>query len=145
MRALILLFFPAIVFAVPQPVRDTAYDWRCVNPDGTATNHQRQDTAIYACQTRAEANPGQTYYIEGGRYRVSVDAPTDPVADLTYTSQPPSPYSVHPDAPAGSRIEVQYLRGQDIEVRPNGAVSCVGSQCEIAIRVNGGAWETWTW
>ena len=55
---------------IPQPVRDTGYDWRCVNPDGTVSTHQRQDTAIFACQSRALADPAGTYYIEGGRYRV---------------------------------------------------------------------------
>ena len=57
---------------IPRPVRDTAYDWRCLGPDGVASTHVRQDTAIWQCQTNAEANPGVTYYIQGGTYRVLV-------------------------------------------------------------------------
>ena len=145
LRLILLLMLPLVAGAVPQPIRDTAYDWRCLDPVGQTTYHQRLDTAIYACQVKAEANPGTTYYIEAGRYRVRVEPTTTPTPDLTYRSTAPGPHSVHPDAPAGSLVEVRYLEGAEHEVRPNGAVSCVGSQCSIAVRIDGGAWETWTW
>jgi len=61
---------------IPRPVRDTAYDWRCLGPDGVASTHVRQDTAIWQCQTSAAANPGVTYYIQGGIYRVLVPGTT---------------------------------------------------------------------
>lgn len=80
--AIVLLSLSAFAGAeVPQVVRDTVHDWRCVDADfNLISNHQRQDKAIVSCQEQAESNPGETFYIEGGRYRVSVEAP-DPVPD----------------------------------------------------------------
>lgn len=105
MRLLFLIsaLLPALLYAaVPQPVRDSAFDWRCLNPDGTASNHQRQDTAIFACQVRADANPGQAYFIEGGRYLVLVEpvvAP-EPIPEPEPTPEPepePTPDPVPSD------------------------------------------------
>lgn len=122
---IIAMLLGAAVYAdVPRPVRDTPYDWRCVNPDGTFTSHQRQDTAIYACQDRAENNPGQTFYIEGGRYRVVSNAVPPPVdygpADEEYIASVPSADSIHPNVSAGTRVRVWYLSGL-VEVLPNGS------------------------
>jgi len=74
-----LLSSPAWAQDIPQPVRDTSYDWRCVHEDGTViSNHQRLDTAQYNCQLQAKANPGVTYYFFSGRYRVFVDGVSTP-------------------------------------------------------------------
>ena len=147
---LFLLLLPTMAMAVPQPIRDTAHDWRCVNPDGTATNHQRQDTAIYACQTRAEANPGQTYYIEGGRYRVTVAGSPPPFTpDLTYTTTTPSGDSIHPLTPAGSTAEVEILSGTGVQVLSNGSTMATSNSWSVVVRTRtNGVWssvETITW
>lgn len=80
----VLLAAATVAAAVPDVVRDTSYDWRCVDSAGSViSSHQRQDKAIVACQNQAEANPGATFYIEAGRYRVSTAAapPPDPDPD----------------------------------------------------------------
>jgi len=76
---------------IPQPVRDTAYDWRCVDDQGVSLgNRQRQDLAIYDCIKAATENAGRTYFVEAGRYRVRVDAttpePTTVPAALNWTA-----------------------------------------------------------
>ena len=56
---------------VPEPIRDTGYDWRCVDAAGvTISNHQQQHKATVACQRAALASPGAMFFIEAGRYRV---------------------------------------------------------------------------
>ena len=148
--AIVLTLIASAAWAAPQPIRDTPYDWRCVNPDGTATNHQRQDTAIFACQSRAEANPGQTYYIEGGRYRVTVagtPSPTPP--DIEYTSTTPSGDSIHPGLPVGTPVRVWVLLGSGVLVNTNGSVSAADRPYSISWAYqSGGNWinqEQITW
>ena len=85
---------------IPKPVRDSDYDWRCVNPDGSATRHQRPDTAIYACQNRAAEDPGKIYYIQGGTYRVLVGEVPLPDPDPDDREEPPPDLgNVVPDDP----------------------------------------------
>lgn len=140
--------------AVPRPVRDTEFDWRCVNPDGTATNHQRQDTAIYACQVRADSDPGQTYFIEGGRYRVTVDSAPDPTPptppDIEYTSTKASNDSIHPGLPAGTAVRVWILSGTGVSVKSNGSTQATSDRWSVAwaYRLSDGTWsarETIEW
>lgn len=123
---------------VPAPVRDTSFDWRCLHPDGAATNHQRQDTAIVACQNAAESDPGQTYYIEGGRYRVTVTSapdttpPTPPAPpDIEYTSTKASADSIHAGVPAGTPIRVWILSGTNVEVKPNGSTQASSDRWSV--------------
>lgn len=89
---------------VPQVVRDSVHDWRCVDAEyNLISNHQRQDRAIVVCQEQAEAHPGEIFYIEGGRYRVIVAAaPTpDPVPEPDPAPDPiPDPDSVPDPDPA---------------------------------------------
>jgi len=63
---------------IPRPVRDTSYDYRCIGPDEFASNHTRLDQALYVCMTKAKENPGKTYYIQPGTYRVMVPSSEPP-------------------------------------------------------------------
>lgn len=70
----------------PKLTRDTDYDWRCVDDAGVSlANRQRQDLAILDCQIAALANPGRTFWVEAGRYRVLVPA-TTPAPQPTATA-----------------------------------------------------------
>lgn len=123
---LLVLATPAFA-AVPAPVRDTLYDWRCVDEDwNTISQHQRQDTAIVACQNAALASPGRTFYIEAGRYRVRVDGPTptDP-PDFEYLSGRPTGDSIHPTLPAGTQVRVWVIEGEDVRVNTGGSTSAL--------------------
>ncbi len=89
-------FVPVSAQEIPRPVRDTPFDWRCVGADGTEiSKHTRQDTAIYSCQSAAARAPGAVFYIEGGRYRVTVAGEPDPEPDPDPTPEPdPDPTPV---------------------------------------------------
>lgn len=134
---------------VPDPVRSTSYDWRCVHENGTlVSNHTRQDQAIVACQNAAEASPGTTYFIEGGRYRVRVDGvPTPPPEDpdIVYSSTSPSGDSVLPGLPSGTPVRVWVLAGSGVEVRPNGSMRAQAAEAgRVAVEVsyqNAGVWS----
>jgi hypothetical protein len=102
----VLLSSPLWAQTIPQPVRDTSYDWRCVHEDGTVvSNHQRLDTAQYNCQLQAAANPGVTYYFFSGRYRVVVDGSSPPPVEPPPPDPEPEPVvdSVTPPDEASMR------------------------------------------
>lgn len=144
MRALILLLLPALAWSDLDITRRgyiTVFD--------SAGVQVSRHTDIKEAYESISRQPAGTYRIvrpeevvvltlrDGGQ-------PAEPI-DLSYTSTAPSGDSVHVGAAPGSRVEVRYGDGTRHEVRSNGAVSCVGAQCSIDIRVAGGAWETWRW
>lgn len=74
--SVLLLAALTVTADVPEPFRTSTYDWQCEREDGTlVSGHQQQHKATVACQRAALAEPGQTFYIRGGTYRVSVPAP----------------------------------------------------------------------
>jgi hypothetical protein len=127
----------ALVFAVgiansevPEPIRDTSYDWRCVDAnDVVVSNHTRQDKAMVACQNQALAHPGETYYIQAGRYRVKwKDSPIDPPPIDPPPIDPP-PIDPPPEqdpvamysyslTPSGELLAPMTLEGTTLERKP---------------------------
>ena len=122
---LLLCLAPMWVAAVPPVVRDTSYDWRCVDSNfNSISNHQRQDRAIVSCQEQAEASPGHIFYVEGGRYRVisgAIASPPDPgEPDFEYVSSMPAADSIHPTLPPGTHIRAWVDRGVAVQVSDSG-------------------------
>jgi hypothetical protein len=88
----------ALAAAAIDPTRVTAYDWACQDAAGTVlSNHQQQHTAIAACANRALAD-GKAYFIQGGRYRITVSGSAAPPAPAnrppTITGTPASTATV---------------------------------------------------
>lgn len=76
----ILLLVPWLSFAetVPEPIRDTSYDWRCREADGAViSNHSRLDRALFRCQLEKIENPTIDYVVEAGRYRIEWNPPSE--------------------------------------------------------------------
>lgn len=95
---------------IPEPVRDTSYDWRCIGADGVVvSNHTRQDKATVSCQRVAMANPGTTYYIEAGRYRVIVGPIIEPPPPIDPPTDPPPPVIPPIDPPTDPPPPETYL------------------------------------
>lgn len=89
LAAFVLLSIVAFRLALAQvtSTRESVADWQCCDTQdcATATNHQRQDTAIVACLNRSSAD-GLPRWVQGGRYRIT--APAAPVAPLPPDVQP---------------------------------------------------------
>ncbi len=113
---LLLLALP-IAADVPQPVRASDFDYRCVDADGeTVSNHRRHNDAVYACQIQAQENVGQSFFIETARYRVSVDAtPRTEAAAQRESAGPVKVASARSSAPASS----DYPYFEQLVAHPN--------------------------
>jgi hypothetical protein len=103
--------------------RESAYDWACIDTDGTTiiSSHQREGTAQQACSNLVQKD-GKTRYVQGGRYRITsatTPAPTPPLSAPTVTAviQPgtnPGRYNVVLTWPAVTRAtayEVERCEG----------------------------------
>jgi len=86
-----------------ESVRDSRYEWQCETQAGELlSGHTRFDKANQSCVNRALQNPGQTFIVRGGTYRIVADneglesfsdPDPDPVAD-TVADSSPDPVSV---------------------------------------------------
>jgi len=58
---------------IPALVRDTPYDYRCLEVGTTnATNYSRLDTAVVGCQKKKLAAPTKDFIVQAGTYRVEL-------------------------------------------------------------------------
>jgi hypothetical protein len=121
--ALLLAAGPA-VGAEWADTRVTSYDWACMDGETVLSSHQREGTAKAACSNRA-LKDGKTYFVQGGRYRITakLDASSAPTAKLTATTA---------SVPPGTLIELAWDCGNATTAAASGAwgglLSIAGSQ-----------------
>lgn len=82
--AIALVLVPLLAWgAVPDVVRESTYDWRCINlTTGVFTDHASPGVAYSDCMKRKESDAGSTYRVIGGTYRIGDDATTPPTEQV---------------------------------------------------------------
>lgn len=96
--ALSLVSAIAIAQITVDSIRQTPYDYACVDGNGTVlSGHQRQDKAITACQNRKLADPEGTYDVQGGRWRMIAEAEAGIVIVAPPSEPPPEPSNLEAD------------------------------------------------
>lgn len=93
--------------------REGAADWLCCDDAAcaSATQHQRQDTAIAACVNRSFAD-GKARWLVPARYRIAVTLPAPPVeppatTKLTWTAPTSNTDGTAISQPLTYRVEAQ--------------------------------------
>ncbi len=74
------LALSAAVWAVPMPVQESTFVWRCVGPNGVEIAATSQGDAFLRCAEAAEQTPGTDWFPDFGTFRFHVEPDAPPPA-----------------------------------------------------------------